>query len=210
MLFNRFAAVLWTVVIVGCAPEPPSAESIPGELAKRIVSSVSTAETVTVVASSPTSSESPTDFAIKVADALAKQIAAGGFEPNSEPDVRVRHTRDEVSEDDSTDVTVYLQVNEHQLKSEFAPDRAAISKKFEADGWIYSRGSDNPFTIKAGFSTGENAHGPAPEDSKSVPTWESFGYPSDRDERLQVFAGECAELMLKTFHETTSRMSQEK
>ena len=79
MAFIRFAAVLSLVLAVGCAPKPPSPESLSQELLKKLVPSVSTAESVTIVASSPTSSDTPSDFAVQVADALSERIASGGL-----------------------------------------------------------------------------------------------------------------------------------
>ena len=79
MAFIRFAPVLSLLLAVGCAPQPPSPEAVSRELLKKIPPSVSTAETVTIVASSPTSADAPSDFAIKVANELAERIESGGL-----------------------------------------------------------------------------------------------------------------------------------
>ena len=209
MAFNRFAAVLSLLFAAGCAPKPPTPEALLKELLKKIVPSVSTAETVTVVASSPTSTDTPTDFAVKVADALAEHIATGGLAPGTQPEVHVHRTSDEVKADDATDVTLYLHVNEYELEGEFAADRVEISKRFKADSWIYTRDTDSTFSMNTGFDNSEKATGPE-TDVTSSPTWESFGYSSDSEKRLQVFAGECAESVLKTFHELSSQLGESK
>jgi hypothetical protein len=209
MAFIRFAAVLSLVLAVGCEPEPPSPETLSQELLKKLIPSVSTAKNVTIVASSPTSSETSTDFAVKIADALSKKIASGGLAPDTQPKVRVLHTPEDVNADALTDVTLYFQVDDYKLEGEFDTDRVVITKTFKADVWIYSRDNDSPFTMNSGFSTSEKATGPE-TDVTSSPTWESFGYSSDPDERSQIFAGKCADSILKTFHELSSQLGQSK
>ena len=210
MAFSRYAAVLSLFLAVGCTPKLPSPESLSQELLKKLVPSVSTAETVTIVASSPTSSDTPTDFAVKVADALAERIASGGLAPDTQPKVRVHHTPGEAKADAPTDVILYFQVNAYQLEGEFATDRVAISKRFKADSWIYSRNTDAPFKMNTGFDNSMNANGPDSTEVTSSPTWESLGYSSDPNERLQKFAVECAESILATFHEISSQVGQPK
>ena len=107
------------------------------------------------------------------------------------------------------DITIYFHVNDYKLEGEFDTDRVEIAKLFKADSWIYSRDNDTPFTMNSGFDTSEKATGPETEVTSS-PTWESFGYSSDPNERLQIFAGKCADSILKTFHELSSQLDQSK
>lgn len=207
MTFNRFATVYLLLLAAGCTFDQPSAEDVSQELLKKILPSVSTAETVTVVASSPTSTDAPSDFDAKVADELAERIASGGFAKGAQPKVRVKRTSDELKADDLSDITVYLRVDVSELDGEFAANRVVISKKFKADAWIVARGSETTFTMNTGFETNEKGTGPETEET---PTWESFGYSSDPDERMQVFAGEGAESILKTFHELSAQLGQSK
>ena len=109
--------------------------------------------------------------------------------------------------DDPSDVTVYFRVDISELDGEFAADRVVISKKFKADSWIDARVTETTFTMSTGFDTNEKGTGPETEET---PTWESFGYSSAPDERMQVFAGECAESILKTFHELSAQLGQSK
>ncbi len=209
MAFIRFAAVLSLVLAVGCAPKSPSPESLSQELLKKLVPSVSTAESVTIVASSPTPSETPSDFAVQVADALSERIASGGLAPDTQPKVQVYRTPEEVKADVQADITIYFHVNDYKFEGKFDTDRVEIAKLFKADSWIYSRENDTPFTMNSGFDNSENATGPATEVTSS-PTWESFGYSSDPNERLQIFAGESADSILKTFRELSSQLNQSK
>ncbi len=209
MAFIRFAAVLPLVLAVGCAPKPPSPESISQELLKKLAPTISTAENVTIVASSPTSTEMPTDFAVKVADALSERIASGGLAPDTQPKVQVHDTTEQVNADALTDVTLYFEVDDYKLEGEFDTDRVVITETFKADVWIYSRDNDTPFTMNSGFDNSQKATGPE-TDVTSSPTWETLGYSSDPDERLQVFAGKCADSILKTFHDLSSQLGQSK
>lgn len=206
MAFTRSAAILTLFLTVGCAPQLPTPDALAQDVLQRLIPSVATAESVTIIASSPTSSDTPKDFAVKVADALAERIASGGFRSDTQPQVRVHRTRDEAEAEDATDITLYFHVNDHQLEGEFANDRVAIKKKFSADSYLYSRDSKSPFTMTTSFENNLNA---APSESTPVttaPTWESSGYSRDPDARLQIFAGECADAILATFHELSSQV----
>lgn len=207
MVFNRFAAALSLLLAAGCAPEPPTPEAVSQELLKKILPSVSTAETVTVVASSPTSADTPTDFAVTVADELAERIGSGGLAQGAQPKVHVQRTFNDLKAGDPSDITIYFRVNVYDLSGEFAADRVVISKRFKADAWIDARGTDTTFSMDTGFDTNEKGTGP---ETEATPTWESFGYSNEPSERQQVFAGECAESILKTFHGLSSQLGQSK
>lgn len=209
MAFIRFAGVLSLIFAVGCQPTPPAPNALSREALEKLIPSVSEADNIAIVASSPTSSEMPTDFAVQVANALSERIASGGLSEGTHPNVQVHHTPEELPSDAQADVTLYFQVNDYQLDGEFDPDHAAVTEVFDAGSWIYSRGDDTPFTMSTGFDSNKKASGPEVEAS-SVPTWESFDYSRDPDERLQMFAGKCADSILKTFHELSSQLDQPK
>ncbi len=139
MPFIGYAALLLLVLAVGCAPKPPSPETLTQELLKKLVTSLSTAESVAIVASSPTSSETPSDFAVQVADALSDRIASGGLAPDTQPNVQVYRTFEDLKADVQADITIYFRVNDYQLEGNFDTDRVEIAKLSKADSWIYSR-----------------------------------------------------------------------
>ncbi len=121
--------------------------------------------------------------------------------------MHVRRPADELKADEPLDITIYFQVNIHEIDGEFAADRVVIRKRFKADTWVNASDTDTTFSMNTGFDSNEKGAGPK---SQAIPTWESFGYSNEPEGRLQVFAGECAESILKTLHELSPQLGQSK